>query len=263
MGKITTIWNQMGTRQKIAAGALGSAFLAWAVGKCLDYLSGLLPSLLPLAMITHWLGAFVLNPYIEGGVIASVLIGFGPNVWDYFRRVGPKGCLQLIGNLALNILVVGGVAWVLWWLASSVYAGIYYTPRLFTPSQNSHGGPSKTAKNFVKKSPDQIEKLFKQNTDLTAHQILQSDFGKWMAVTGIIIEIKTADNYRGEDLVLMSEAEMRIGVANISTATLDFDMKWADRLARMHKGDRVYAICKLTDATDDLIALYNCELAAP
>jgi hypothetical protein len=108
------------------------------------------------------------------------------------------------------------------------------------------------------KSPAAIERIYADNTELMAQQLLQNDIGNWIAVTATAIDISRFDGRCSNDI------EVRAGVELYSTAKMCFDpAKWSRKLGQIQKGARIYAVCQLGGGDSDSIMLNECELALP
>lgn len=247
MGRLFKVWDGLGVRQKLAAGALGSALLAWVVGTILDFVSAEIPSLVPLMVIGNFISGSIMNQLVEGTLLGVALIGFGPTVIAYAKKIGRAKLNQIFVAGLLLTLVSAALLLVL----MLVYQSIFYAPRVFDSPVGALKDSDGTARKFTAKSPMEIESPFAYDTLLRAQQSLDSERGLWIAITGIINDVSM-----DEDRSLL----VSLAGVNTSEARLHFESKWQQRFAALPRGERVYAVCKIVDAAKLLLILDTCEL---
>jgi hypothetical protein len=202
-------------------------------------------------MIGNFLRGLVLNPYVEGAIIATVLIGFGPNVWTFVKRLRRDE----IGKYLPAVIMLAGALAVLLVIYQAIYSELVEVPRSYLSPPSALRNADGSKRIFSSQTLGALAAPFRDSTNLRARELLSREIGKWKPVTGIVWDISVASADRALLVTLKGK--------NTDAAYLNFASRWTGTLDKLSIGDRIYAVCKIHDATAISVTLDNCELAPP
>jgi hypothetical protein len=145
------------------------------------------------------------------------------------------------------------VAFFVTFALSGVLYGItqYFTgpnPDTFSPANET------SRRVFARDSIGELVGIYQGKTGLEADQIFETKRGKWIAVTGKIHDISAF--YNGTVYVSLSHSFF----TNIYVSLI-FRPMWKPKFEEMRANDSIRAYCQIHNASENSLALENCELA--
>jgi hypothetical protein len=95
--------------------------------------------------------------------------------------------------------------------------------------------------------PEVLMSFYKDRTNSEGDRLAAPYKGKWMSVTAIIHDIREGFD---DTVTVFSDGPV----------TLSFEKNWLTSLQTSRRGDRIYALGRLTRVTESTISLDDCEL---
>ena len=247
-------WRTLSDWQRFVFGGASSIIVVWAAGKLLDYLYGQLPvwaqRWVPWAMVYTFLNTYILNLYVAILIVGLLLGGFGAKLFWLIRRYvfsqGGRGVLAIIcGAAALSSILI--------------YYNHWREPTLYRPPVFAMKDDSGSPRIFETKTPHEIESAFDDTTTAHAHKILKGELSKWIAITGLIVDV--SDNDGGG--LLMDLGAVGLTLNKRRAVKLYFRPSEFPKIENLQADDRIYAVCKMKSTSYYELIVDQCVVAPP
>jgi hypothetical protein len=219
------------------------------VDRLLTFAGGKVPAIVPLAV---WFGEVLFNGYVAAALAGALFVGFGPNLWATIRKAGPASIVGIV----LSLAIYAGVSWLGYEFGTWITSIMFDAPTPFHPPHWATRNSDGSLRDFEKMAPWQLERRFIDKTDIAAKTQFAPEIGKWMALTAPVVNIESG--WGGADGLTVT-----IGATGGRTAVLHFDGKWSKKISPLNKGDRIYAVCRLSGAASTSVFLDSCEMTPP
>jgi hypothetical protein len=106
---------------------------------------------------------------------------------------------------------------------------------------------------IVDVTPDYLMNLYKDNLSAHADKLMSRYIGKWIKVSGQILDIDGPDLVGG-----MTAKFAKPGILGVTI--MNYDKKWSSILLTMRRGQNITTLCQIVDASTSVVDLQNCEL---
>ena len=178
----------------------------------------------------------------------ALVFAVGGPMWPLIRKhpfVSQK-VAERVANAAID-----PIKWILVLLLLFVYSSAPpWLIRIFSqpaPIDSAH-------RVFVSITPEQISEFYEGHTGIEGDRLLAPYIGKWTKVTGMVGDIMSVG---GGPSILLTKTQDK---PSLGYASLNFNKDWEERIATLHKGQTVTAICMISGAFSFSASFSNCEL---
>jgi len=236
------LWKSLTPRQLRVAEFAASWLIIWTLDKFADYFWGARPAMQAFMPAVQIAREWALNGYVASFVAGAIVVAFGADVAAWCN----KQRFILFPFVALLLGATTGFVMI-------VFVAKFESrndPYFFAPSASSLKNPDGSLRDFVKKSIKDLVKPYDTETTVTADAIVSSDKSKWIALTGIVRDVRIY----GDRTVVFLEGGNQSG-------SLTFDA--SKEALSLKKGVRVFSVCRISEISRNSVDGEHCEMAKP
>ena len=116
---------------------------------------------------------------------------------------------------------------------------------------------------FLDDSPFDLLDKFSGMTDYKAGTIKKNYLGKWLTITGDVVNVKKIDMRRKKDDVISILCRSpTLDASEAISVGMRFNAdQWEGHLAHLERGDQITVLGELEDTRESIIFLINCEIS--
>ena len=184
--------------------------------------------------------------------MAALSTGLGL-AWPFAKSVSPSA------SAVINQIATNPVAWFVVFILGFT-ASLLRAKQKGTPTKNAtKAADAPQERMFVDVPINHIRDLYKGRTSIQGDTLALVYIGKWMRVSGKVMDINYYD-WAGRIAVSLVDDGAKRHEYESANLHLNFDESWKDVLA-LQKGVDIKVLGKITGAGESYVTLDDCELA--